>query len=110
LERILSATVLNASAADATKPALHPAYLAWIHEGALLMIKSGEPADRLPFKGDDLAAITGEMAALKAEGVGPERAAVLLARLKAGGLRAIDGGGEGAPDGQRPLLALVRAL
>ena len=97
-------TVTQAPAQGALKPALSLARRSWAREGALLLIKSGEDAERLPF---DAADIADEMTALLAEGVGPKRAATLLARLRAGNLRAIDGGGEASP-GKQPGLYLVR--
>ena len=105
------ATVQRAPIQDTPKAPLSPARRRWVREGALIMIKSGERVERLPFPADELQQIADERIALLAEGVGPARAAVLLARLRAGDLRAIDGGGERSHgDGQRPILFLVRAL
>jgi hypothetical protein len=73
------------------------------------MIGSGHAADRLPPPFGEVAGIAAEMSALHAEGVGPKRAEVLLARLKAGReFRAIPGGGE-TTDTLRAVLRLVGA-
>lgn len=95
----------------AAEPALLPARHGGIHEGALLAIIHGDRFADLPWSADDKARMEAEAESLRACGVGPERARVLLARLKRGpSLTVIDGGGERTADSRRPALALVRAL
>lgn len=97
---------LASGAGHAPGPVPHPLYARQSREAALLMIRHGEEAHRLPFPVAELDEIACEMDALRAQGVGPRRAGVLLARLNAGDLRAIDGGGESVTS-PRPSLRLV---
>ena len=100
--------VLAETPAEGAKPAPHPAWLRQVREGALICIMNGvDPADWLPADLRDEAAA--ELSALRAQGVGPKRAAVLHDRLKIGReFRAIDGGGE-TTDTLRAVLRLVGA-
>ena len=96
----------EASPVGTPKPPVSLAYRSRIREGALIFIWSGTAAGDLPFTGDERELIANEMSALRAQGVGPKCAEKLLARLKAGDLHAIAGGGETSP-GKRPDLRLV---
>lgn len=98
---------LASGAGDAPGPVLlHPRYARQVREGALIFICNGTAAWDLPFTGSERALIAGEMAELRARGIGPKRAERMLARLKAGGLHSIEGGGESVP-APRPALRLV---
>lgn len=99
-------TLHKASPVDAPKAPVSAARRRWDREGALILIISGDPAERLPIPADEVERIAAEMESLRAQGVGERRAATLLARLRAGDLHAIDGGGEASP-GRRPGLRLV---
>lgn len=97
----------EASPVGTPKPPISLAYRRLIREGALIFIWNGTPGGSLPISDAGQAAlIADEMTALGAQGIGSKRAEKMLALLKAGGLHAIDCGGEASP-GRRPDLRLV---
>jgi hypothetical protein len=74
-------------------------------KGALILIKNSMSLRALPDYCRD--EITAEVGVLAAQGVGPIQAAILLDRLDAPVLRAVDGGGKSTS--RRARLALVPA-
>ena len=101
-------TLAEAPTTGTTNPALHPSYLSWAREGALILIKDGTEVDSLSRLAEgDRENIADAIEALRAEGVGPRQAETLLARLKKPGLRVIPGGGEPPETPARPALLLL---
>ena len=102
--------VSNKPVQGTDKPALHPVYLRQCRTFALLAIIDGLPdADVKYLPADKIEHITDELDALKAQGVGPKRAEILLKRLKDGReFQVIPGGGE-TVETLRAVLSLVGA-
>ena len=100
-------TTLAAPPATGTRNAALNARQRRIREGALILIRSGEPADSLPLDPESVAEIAADIAWLRAQGVGPARAEVLYSHHMAGrSFRVISGGGE-TTDAPRPALRVL---